>query len=82
MIGIDRVHVAEGPPAPRQGRLAGVVIIPSMVRELSWRDSRLACRAVGDHGVASWILAGLGCWLLVGYWVARAFGKAVRDDEN
>jgi hypothetical protein len=52
------------------------------VRELSWRDSRLACRAVGDHGVASWILAGLGCWLLVGYWVARAFGKAVRDDEN
>jgi hypothetical protein len=51
-----------------------------MVRELSWRDSRLACRV--DHGVASWILAGLGCWLLVGYWVARAFGKAVRDDNN
>jgi hypothetical protein len=53
-----------------------------MVRELSWRSSRLACRAIGDHGVASWILVGLGCWLLAGYWVARAFGKAVRDDND
>jgi hypothetical protein len=66
--------------APGTGTVTGAA--SSMVRELAWRDSRLACRAFGEHGIASWILAGLGCWLLVGYWVARAVGKAVRDDEN
>jgi hypothetical protein len=37
---------------------------------------------LGGHGIISWILIGLGGWLLVGYWVARVIGTAIRDDEN
>jgi hypothetical protein len=27
-----------------------------------------------------WISVGLGGWLLVGFWVAHAFGRAAKDD--
>jgi hypothetical protein len=48
---------------------------------LSWGGSIPAYRAA-VHGIAGWILVGLGGWLLAGYWIARAVGMAAKDDEN
>ena len=46
------------------------------------RSATAPSSCIDDHGIVSWILAGLGGWLLAGLCVAYALGAALGPDDE